>query len=141
MSRPGAEASLIRLGEATADAVAGVLATLAPDGVERGAVTVSPEPLAGIETQAVATSVSYVDGVTGGNVFVMTVAACRRLAETMGAESTGDDAELSELQLSAVSEAMNQMIAAAAGATSRVIGEEVEISTPQTNVLTSPADA
>jgi flagellar motor switch protein FliN/FliY len=118
-----------------------VLASLAPDGVERGAVTVSPEPLAGIETPAVATSVSFVDGVTGGNVFVMTVAACRRLAAKMGAEPSEDGDELSELELSAVSEAMNQMIAAAAGATSKVIGEEVEISTPATHVLTSLADA
>jgi flagellar motor switch protein FliN/FliY len=47
---------------------------------------------------------------------------------------------LSELELSAVSEAMNQMIAAAAGATSKVLGEEVEIGTPETRLLDNPGD-
>src|SRR5206468_997318 len=84
----------------------------------------------------------YVDGVTGGNVFVVTVEAGRRLAAAMmGAEPPEDGGELSELELSAVSEAMNQMIAAAAGATSKVLGEEVEISTPQTRLLADPSEA
>ena len=37
----------------------------------------------GISAPAVATSVSYVDGVTGGNVFVMTVEGARKLAAAM----------------------------------------------------------
>jgi flagellar motor switch protein FliN/FliY len=49
----------------------------------------------------VATSVSYIDGVTGGNVFVMTLDGARRLAAAMmGMEQPEDpDApELSELE-------------------------------------------
>ena len=48
-----------------------------------------------------------------------------------------DATELSELELSAVSEAMNQMMASAAAATSVVLGTEVEISTPETKTFTS----
>jgi flagellar motor switch protein FliN/FliY len=142
VNAPAAEESLIRLGESTAQAIAGVLGTLAPGSVEYGGVTIAADPMAGIQTPAVAANVSYVDGVTGGNVFVMTVTAGRRLAAAMmGIEASEEAGELSELELSAVSEAMNQMIAAAAGATSKVLGEEVEIGTPETHLLAAPADA
>ena len=82
---------------------------------------------------AVATSVAYIDGVTGGNVFVMTLDGARKLAAAMmGMEEPEDPnaPELSELELSAVSEAMNQMMASAAIAISSVLGTEVEIGTP-----------
>lgn len=133
--------ALEQLGESTAEAVAGVLQTLAPGGVERGSVTVAgadADPLAGIRAPAVVASVSYVDGVTGGNLFVVSAGGARRLAAAMMGleEPAGDpDAELSELDLSAVSEAANQMMAAAASATSKVLGEEVEIGVPQTRLL------
>jgi flagellar motor switch protein FliN/FliY len=88
--------------------------------------------------------VSYVDGVTGGNVFVMSLDGARNLAAAMmGMEQPEDpDApELSELELSAVSEAMNQMMASAAIAISSVLGTEVEIGTPETNFFTEQAKA
>jgi flagellar motor switch protein FliN len=141
-----AEDALLKLGESTAEAVAGVLGMFAPEGVERGAVSVTAadaDPLAGIATPSVATSVSYVDGVTGGNVFVLTVAGCRKLAAAMmGADpdAVEGDEPLSELELSAVSEAMNQMMAAAAAATARVLGEEVEIGTPATQTIEAGHD-
>jgi flagellar motor switch protein FliN/FliY len=61
----------------------------------------------------------------------------------MGAFPEDDDAELelNELELSAVGEAMNQMMAAAAGATSSVLGYEVEIGTPQTHFFATPVEA
>ena len=54
----------------------------------------------------------------------------RLAAAMMGMDATAveDSEELSELDLSAAGEAMNQMMAAAAGATAHVLGEEVEIS-------------
>jgi flagellar motor switch protein FliN/FliY len=60
----------------------------------------------------------------------------------MGMEAPEDPeaTELSELELSAVSEAMNQMMAQAAAATSLVLGTEVEIGTPETKTFTG-ADA
>jgi flagellar motor switch protein FliN/FliY len=92
----------------------------------------------------VCAEVSYVDGVTGGNVFLLPVEGARRLAATMGAEGaaeTAEGAELTELELSAVGEAMNQMMSAAALATSSVLGQEVEISPPQIRVVTTEAEA
>ena len=50
-------------------------------------------PFESIPAPAVATNVSYVDGVTGGNVFVVTRLGARRLAAAMmGMEPPGEDA-------------------------------------------------
>jgi len=134
--------ALIRLGQSTAEAIAGVLEMFAPGKIAAGEVSVIPSekhPMASVPMPAVATSVAYVDGVTGGNVFVMTLDGARNLAAAMmGMEQPEDpDApELSELELSAVSEAMNQMMASAAIAISSVLGTEVEIGTPEPNFFT-----
>jgi flagellar motor switch protein FliN len=142
-----AEQALFSLAESTAEAVHGVLSSLCPDGVEIGAVSVVPNgmsPFSTIPAPSVAANVSYVDGVTGGNVFVITRLGARKLAAVMmGMEppTEDDDAELDELSLSAVGEAMNQSMAAAAGATGRVLGQEVEISVPETRFFTTPLEA
>jgi len=136
--------ALIKLTESTAQAVAGVLEVFCPGAVGCGSPTIvaqGVDPLDGSPTPAVAADVSYVDGVTGGNVFVFSTGAARRLAlAMMGQGPSDDDGELSELELSAVSEAMNQMMAAAAGATSAVLGTEVEISVPETRFFTDASD-
>jgi flagellar motor switch protein FliN/FliY len=138
--------ALMRLGASSAEAIAKVLDSLCPDQVERGDVSVlNPDtsPFATLEMPAVAVSVNYVDGVTGGNVFVMTARGARRIAASMMGAPPPDDDEtgLSVLELSAVAEAANQMMAAAASATSVVLGQEVEIAPPETRVLESSADA
>jgi flagellar motor switch protein FliN len=138
---------LIRLGQSTSDAIAGVLEMFAPGKIHPGEVSVVPgdrNPLESLPVPAVATSVSYVDGVTGGNVFVMTLDGARKLATAMmGMEEPEDPnaPELSELELSAVSEAMNQMMASAAMAISSVLGTEVEIGTPETKIFTDASEA
>jgi flagellar motor switch protein FliN/FliY len=139
--------ALIRLGESTSEACVGILEMFAPGKVVAGEVSVVPpdqSPMASVPVPAVSTSVAYVDGVTGGNLFVMTLDGAKRLAAAMmGMEEAEDPdaAELSELELSAVSEAMNQMMASAAGAISAVLGTEVEIGTPETQIFTSASDA
>src|SRR4051794_26112384 len=139
--------ALIRLGESTSEAVTGILEMFAPGKVVAGEVAVVPpdqSAMASVPVPAVSTSVSYIDGVTGGNLFVMTLDGAKRLAAAMmGMEDPEDpDApELSELELSAVSEAMNQMMASAAGATTAVLGTEVEIGTPETQIFTSASAA
>lgn len=131
--------ALMQIGESTAAAVAGVLRMFGPeDGqVVPGLVAAVPpgtHPMEGIPAPSVASAVSYVDGVTGGNVFVMTIKGARRLAASMmGAELPDDDGELTELELSAMGEAMNQMMSSAAMATSKVLGKEVEIAPPETH--------
>ena len=141
------EQALLRLGSSSSEAVQGVLRTVTPDGVVAGAVTLVPagaDPLADVSMPAVAADVSYVDGVTGGNVLVMPLEGARRLAAVMmGADpdSVEPGGELDELSMSAVGEAMNQMMAAAAMATSDVLGQEVEIAPPEVRVISSPDEA
>jgi flagellar motor switch protein FliN/FliY len=139
--------ALIRLGKSTSEAISGVLEMFAPGKISAGEVSVvaaDRNPMEALALPAVATNVSYVDGVTGGNVFVMPLDGARKLAAAMmGMEQPEDpDApELSELELSAVSEAMNQMMASAAIAISSVLGTEVEIGTPETKTFTEQAQA
>jgi flagellar motor switch protein FliN/FliY len=141
------EEALVRLGNSTGEAVDSVLRTFCGDAVERGgAVLLSPSmpPLEAVALPAVVTSVNYVDGVQGGNIFAMTRLGARRLAAAMMGEDPDlleDDAELSELELSAVGEAMNQMMAVAAGAIGKVLGEEVEIAPPETMFISSAGEA
>jgi flagellar motor switch protein FliN/FliY len=150
--------ALMRLGASTAEAVAKALDAICPEPVERGDVAVVPgeqSPFEGFDGPAVAVSVAYVDGVTGGNVLLMTPQGARLLAAAMreaivggadadadagAAVASPDDAdELTELELSAVAEAANQMMAAAASATGLVLGHDVEISPPETRLLSSAA--
>jgi flagellar motor switch protein FliN len=138
--------ALSRLGQQTAEAVTAVLEMFAPGQVSLGDVAVVPSersPLESLALPAISTSVSYVDGVTGGNVLVTTLKGARKLAAAMMGmeepESDGD--ELTELELSAVAEAMNQMMASAAGATSSVLGTEVEIGPPDTKMFTKAEEA
>jgi flagellar motor switch protein FliN/FliY len=138
--------ALTRLGASSAEAIARVLEMLLPGGVERGEVTVLADgasPFSNLPYGAIATSVSYVDGVTGANVFVMPPSGAHALALAMGVPPDEDEEPgepLSEFEQSAIGEAANQMMAAAAAAIGVVLGQEIEISPPQTRVL-DDADA
>ena len=145
------DAPLLRLGVSTTEAVERVLQTVCP-GAQRGAgVTVghgvdqaAEEAVAGLSFPAVAADVSYVDGVSGGNLFLLPLDGARALAAAMmgdDANASQAGAELSELELSAVGEAMNQMMSAAAAATGGVLGQEVRISPPQIRVVADEAAA
>jgi flagellar motor switch protein FliN/FliY len=141
--------ALMRLGASTAEAVAQVLEMFAPGAVQRGDVTVLPDgapPFANVARGSIASSVSYVDGVTGANIFLLTPAGARGLATAMGApppeaEEGAETPEVSELEMSAIAEAANQTMAAAAAAIGVVLGQEIEISTPDTRVLDEPSKA
>lgn len=142
----GQRDALLRLGASTAEAIAQVLEMFAPGAVERGEVSVLQEgtsPFSEVTAGSVAASVSYVDGVTGANIFVLSAAGVRKLAQAMGmpAPEEGEDAALSELELSAVGEASNQMMAAAASAIGVVLGQEIAISPPDIRTLDDPAAA
>jgi flagellar motor switch protein FliN len=139
--------ALIQLADSTSEAVAQVLDVVSQSTVERSKVAVvhsDDSPLRTIPMPAVVASVSYIDGVTGGNIFVMTRLGVQRLAAAMmgmDAAAVEEAEELSELDLSAAGEAMNQMMAAAAGATSNVLQEEIEISPPETRFFATHAEA
>jgi flagellar motor switch protein FliN/FliY len=141
------DAPLLRLGGSTADAVERHLKTFSADGIVRGSVQThaSVEGVAsGIELPAVVVDVRYVDGVHGGNLFTLPVEGARRLAAAMNGEdpeAVQAGGELTELELSAVGEAMNQMMSAAALAISSVLGQEVEIGPPQIRTVQTEEEA
>ena len=134
------EQALLTLASSTSDAVRDVLAALAPGEVlQRGTRVNSSGSRAAdeIPVPAVVSSISYVDGVEGGNLLVMPVDAARRLAAAMAGEPAPEDgdAELTELELSAVGEAMNQVMSSASSATGAVLRQSVEIAAPDTRVV------
>jgi len=138
------EEALICLAESTAEAVCGVLRGFVGDNLEQGSVTIvqhGMSPFGQLSMPAVATSVSYVNGVTGGNLFVCGVSGARQLAASMMGQAPEGDGELTELELSAVGEAMNQMMSAASAATSHTLGQEVEITAPETRFLDTVEEA
>jgi flagellar motor switch protein FliN/FliY len=141
------EDALLRIGQSTGAAVAGALAAYCPDAVNTEPPVVvdsDTDPVEGVPLPAVIADVSYVDGVRGGNLFLMPLPAVRALAAAMaGTEpAAGEEgAELSELELSAAGEVANQMMSAAAAAMSAVLGHEVKIASPETRVVTAAADA
>ncbi len=134
--------ALTHLGASTAEAVARVLEMFVPGGVERGEVSVIADdrsPFVNLPTGGVAASVRYVDGVTGANVFLMPAASARGLAEAMGA-GDGSEGPLTELEMSAIGEASNQMLASAAAAISILIGQEIAISPPDVRIIAPDID-
>lgn len=139
--------ALVSLGEKTAEAVLGVLGALCPGGAERGHISVVPEeqsPLAAISYPVIATDVAYTEGVSGGNIFTITRLGARRMAAAMMFQEPPEQdtgGELDEIEMSALGEAMNQMMAASAGALSAALGYPVDISVPTTRVLDSVQDA
>ena len=144
-----ADAPLLRLGESTAEAVERALQNAYPGAARVGAVVAGhgaeqagEQAVHGLAVPAVCAEVSYVDGVTGGNVFLLPVEGARRLAASMMGEEgspAAEGAELTEIELSAVGEAMNQMMSAAALATSSVLGHEVESAPPQKSCVVTAA--
>ncbi len=134
--------ALIHLGASTAEAVARVLEMFVPGGVERGDVSVVGEgqsPFANLPAGGIAASIRYIDGVTGANVFLMPAGCARGLAAAMGAGGE-EEGPLTELEMSAIGEASNQMLASASAAISVVIGQEIDISPPDVQLITPDID-
>jgi flagellar motor switch protein FliN/FliY len=128
----------------SADAVAGVLSTLFSEDVSAGTPYVEEHPIdpfAGVEYPAIVAEVSYQAGVLGSTRFVLRPADAALLAAAMMGtpETTGDG--LSAIELSAVSEAMNQVMTASAGELGAVFGCEIEVSPPTCSIVDTPEQA
>ena len=140
-----AEQALEHLSNQTAQAVAETLQMFCGQEVTIlgvSAIGGDVNPVGALEYPAVVSNVSYLEGVSGGNLFAISADGAKALAATMmGGELEDDGSDVPELALSAVGEAANQMLAAAAAATSKVLGEEVEIDPPQTRVVASAEEA
>ncbi|WP_411955458.1 flagellar motor switch phosphatase FliY [Alkalibacillus sp. S2W] len=87
-------------------------------------------------TPHVAVKVDYTDGFRGMNLFVIKSHDAAIIADLMlGGDGTNPSEELGEIQLSAVQEAMNQMMGSAATSMSSVFNKRVDITPPDITVL------
>ncbi|MCZ0702572.1 flagellar motor switch protein FliN/FliY [Natronobacillus azotifigens] len=88
-----------------------------------------PQPHVGVE-------VEYTDGFEGANIFVLKSNDAAIIADLMlGGDGQTDAVELNEIHMSAVQEAMNQMMGTAATSMSTVFTKRVDISPPSIMML------
>jgi flagellar motor switch protein FliN/FliY len=85
----------------------------------------------------VAVNVNYTEGLQGVNLFVLTASDAKVIADLMqGGPGVSDEGfELSEIQISAIQEAMNQMMGSSATAMSKMFNTSVNISTPGVDII------
>ncbi|MBO5484160.1 MAG: flagellar motor switch phosphatase FliY [Lachnospiraceae bacterium] len=80
--------------------------------------------------------ISYIDGIDGNNVLILKEQDVKVITDLMmGGDGTNTDGELTELHLSAISEAMNQMMGSAATSLSSMLEKKVDISPPTASLV------
>ncbi len=92
--------------------------------------------IANYERPCVFIQIKYTVGLDGTNILILKEHDVMVITDLMmGGDGTNTDGEIGELQLSAISEAMNQMMGAAATSLSTMINQKVDISPPQSTLL------
>ncbi|WP_278744311.1 flagellar motor switch phosphatase FliY [Ligilactobacillus agilis] len=95
----------------------------------------------GIKAPKVATTVEFKEGLTGVNLMLLEVHDANVIANLMmGGDGTPENKEFTELELSAVAEAMNQMIGSAATSMATMISTKVDILPPKVNLWDEPGN-
>jgi len=80
--------------------------------------------------------VAYTVGIDGNNVFAIQASDAAVIADLMmGGDGTNPDTELNEIHMSAVGEAMNQMMGAVATSLSTMFNKKIDISPPKVNLV------
>ncbi len=80
--------------------------------------------------------ISYISGIDGNNILILKEHDVKVITDLMmGGDGTNTDGELSELHLSAISEAMNQMMGSAATSLSSMLEKKVDISPPVASLV------
>lgn len=81
-------------------------------------------------------SLSYTVGLDGNNVLILKESDVKVITDLMmGGDGTNTSDELSELHLSAIGEAMNQMMGSAATSLSSMLERKVDISPPKASLI------
>lgn len=94
------------------------------------------EALDDYEKTCIFVQVHYVKGLSGNNVFILKDKDVLCLTDLMmGGDGSNIQGEVTDLHLSAISEAMNQMMGRSATSMSEMLGEPVDISTPVLNAI------
>lgn len=80
--------------------------------------------------------ISYIEGIDGNNILILKEADVKIITDLMmGGDGSNIEGELSELHLSAISEAMNQMMGSAATSLSSMLEKKVDISPPSASLV------
>ncbi|HCW53654.1 MAG TPA: flagellar motor switch phosphatase FliY [Clostridium sp.] len=105
-------------------------------------VTTLKEIKQGFETPNVVVDIEYIAGIVGRNILIIRNDDGLVISNLMmgGDGNIGESHELSELEVSAVSEAMNQMIGSAATSMATMFGRKVDISPPTARVVTDDSE-
>lgn len=81
----------------------------------------------------IAVNVHFTQGIEGANLLLLQVKDAKIIADLMmGGDGTNPADTIEEIHLSAVSEAMNQMIGSASTSLATMLGDNISISPPQT---------
>lgn len=104
-------------------------------------VTTLKEIKKGFETPNIVLDIEYIDGIVGRNILIIKTFDGLVISNLMmgGDGNVTEVDELSELEISAVSEAMNQMIGSAATSMATMFGRKVDISPPTAKVVKDEA--
>lgn len=87
-------------------------------------------------TPYVLVAVDFTEGLQGSNALAIEINDAKTIADLMlGGDGTNTQGELNELHLSAVGEAMNQMMGGAATSMSQMFGRYINISPPNVEVI------
>lgn len=91
----------------------------------------------GFETPNIVLDIKYIDGIVGRNILIIKISDGGVISNLMmgGDGNIPETHELSEIEVSAVQEAMNQMIGSAATSMATMFGRKVDISPPTSKVL------
>ena len=89
------------------------------------------------ERPCVFIKIKYTEGLEGTNILILKEHDVKIITDLMmGGEGTNvEDSELTEMHLSAISEAMNQMMGASATSLSSMLGRMIDISPPEANLV------
>lgn len=80
--------------------------------------------------------ISYISGIDGNNILILKEHDVKVITDLMmGGDGTNTEGELYELHLSAISEAMNQMMGSAATSLSSMLEKKVDISPPVASLV------
>ena len=88
------------------------------------------------EKPCVFIQIKYTRGLDGTNILVLRDHDVKIITDLMmGGDGTNTDGELGELHLSAISEAMNQMMGSASTSLSTMLDETIDISPPESSLI------
>ena len=99
-------------------------------------MTTWEEVMTNYEKPCVFIQIKYPVGLNGTNILVLKEHDVKVITDLMmGGDGTNVDGEISELHLSAISEAMNQMMGSSATSLSSMLGKTIDISPPEASLV------